>query len=219
MGTTSKTIRLNLIRSVAIGLLLIIASAFTTKPNNYSASKTENLKFDIVAFDMVVGQLDVMKVSYGESVFYSSKTKVNVDVIKEFEVLFDFNVNFTDKKMQNSSIKASVNGDVYANTETKKQSDDLYYVFKEGKKNKELDDQIEFATVQLYFEEPKNITKCYAEQQGSFNTITPLGDHSYKMKNEKGRENKYYYENGKLKKAVIDSGLKEFEIVAKEQIQ
>ena len=39
------------------------------------------------------------------------------------------------------------------------------------------------------------------------------------MKNEKGRENKYYYENGKLKKPVIDSGLKEFEIVAKEQVQ
>lgn len=86
-----------------------MSSAFTTKNNNASNTKTETLKFDIVAFEMVVGKLDVIKVSYGESVCYGSKTKVNVDVINEFEVLFDFNVNFTDKKMQNSSIKASVN--------------------------------------------------------------------------------------------------------------
>lgn len=208
-----------LMKFISLGVLIFLASAFTLNTNKSSSTKTETLKFDIVAFDMVVGQLDVMKVSYGEGAYYNSRTKVNVDVVKEFEVLFDFNVNFSNNKMENSSIKASINGDIYANTETKKQGDDLYYVFKEGKKNKELVDQIDFATVQLYFEEPKNITRCYAEQQGSFNTITPMGEHSYKMKNEKGRINKYYYENGKLKKAVIDSGLKEFEIVAKEQVQ
>ncbi|MGB0431296.1 MAG: DUF6134 family protein [Bacteroidia bacterium] len=207
-----------LFKTTAFCLILILASAFTPISNNTTSTKTENLKFDIVAFDMVLGKLDVMKVSHGENIYYSSKTKVHFDVIKSFDVLFDFNVNFSLGQMQNSIIKASVNGDVYTNTQTKKVYNS-YHVYKEGEKAKEITDPIDFSTIQLYFDEPIQKTQCYAEQQGSFNTITPLGNHSYKMKNEKGRENIYYYENGKLKKAVIDSGLKEFEIVAKEQIQ
>ncbi|MFY0672234.1 MAG: hypothetical protein JXQ87_02440 [Bacteroidia bacterium] len=205
------------IKTAFLSMLFFLAMAFTF--NNPPVTKTQTLQFDIVAFDKVLGQLDVMKVSYDNNIYYSSKTKVSFDVVKEFEVLFDFNVNFAEKRMQNSSIKASINGDVYANTETKKQGKEHYFVFKDGEKQKELIEKIEFATVQLYFDEPTNITRCYAEQQGSFNTITKIDEHVYKMRNEKGRENKYYYKNGKLKKAVIDSGLKEFEIVAREQIQ
>jgi len=198
------------LRSIALCLAMLFPVILISEE-----SKPEEtvLYFDIVAFNRVVGKLTTIKSVEGSGIFYKSTTAVNIRIIKNINVVFDFEVSFSKDEMQCADIKASVNDDVYADTHTERVENN-YRVYKNGERQDDVMGPIYFSAIRLYFEEPVDKKRCYAEQQGSFNTIEPMGNHSYKMTNVKGMENLYYYESGQLKRGVIDAGLIDFEIVA-----
>jgi len=178
-------------------------------------SSEEKLYFDIVLRnEKVIGSLKATKSVDNEATHYYSFTKIKTRIIKEIQVNYKYDVIFQNAVLKEADVAITVNEEPHANTNTTREND-YYLVATNDDDKKNINESISYTTIQLYFKEPINISRCYSEQDGSFNTIIPLGNHSYKKVNSKGRENIYNYKNGILKSATIDGGLIKFKIIAR----
>ncbi|RBP34175.1 hypothetical protein DFR65_10158 [Oceanihabitans sediminis] len=172
------------------------------------------LNFDIILKGKIVGQLQASKSFKDSKMHYQSKTDISTRFIKEIHVNYKYHVVFSNNKLQESDVNVVVNNKPHA--ETKIEREQNHYLVKQEKKEARVfKEAINYSTILLYFEEPKNIKHCFSEEEGKMNTIVPLGNHTYKKVNARGNESIYYYENGKLIKAEIDGGLIKFQIQAK----
>ena len=174
-----------------------------------------SLYFDIVHKDKVVGSLKASQKIEGSKVYYQSFTSIKIQIIKDIQVNYKYDVTFENKILKKTDVKITLNDKPHAETQTQ-WKDAQYKIAKNDKNEVVLKDNIDYSTILLYFEEPINIDRCYSEQDGSFNTIIPLGSHSYKKINSKGKENLYYYKKGVLKNTIIDGGLIHFQMIARE---
>ncbi len=178
-------------------------------------SADTSLYFDIVVKDKIVGSLKATQNSKDSKTYYRSSTTIKTRIIKEIAVNYKYNVTFENEILKKADVTITVNKKPHAETHTL-WKDTEYQITKNGKSEVALKETINYATISMYFEEPIEVNRCYSEQDGSFNTIIPLGNHSYKKVNAKGQENIYYYNEGVLEKTVIDGGLVQFEMIARE---
>ena len=187
---------------------------FLSLMGNPSSVSEKNIHFDIVHKNNVVGSLKASKTETDAVTIYKSATNIETRIIKEFSVNYNYNVTFKNTLLKDAEVHITVNEKPHAETITK-WKETHYQVIKDKKNETRINKSINYATVQLYFEEPKNISSCFSEQDASFNTIIPMGNHTYKKVNSKGNENLYYYKKGNLIKATIDGGLIKFDIIRK----
>ncbi len=194
----------------------VLLIGFLTSSWNSLNSTEESLYFDIVLHNKkVIGSLKATKSVKNAETYYHSFTEIKTHILKDVQVNYKYDVTFGNDLLKQADVAITVNNKPHANTNTIWQNS-YYRVTKNKGKEKNVNESIFYATIQLYFKEPINISRCYSEQDGSFNTIIPLGNHAYKKVNSKGKENSYYYKNGLLKKASIDGGLVKFEMIARE---
>ncbi|WP_194507761.1 DUF6134 family protein [Psychroserpens luteus] len=191
-------------------LILII---FFMNLGSVSNPSEEKIYFDIVRNNKVIGSLKATRTIKDSKIHYQSSTTIETKIIKDIRVNYKYDVTFEAELLEKSNVNITVNENPHAKTVTEWE-DDSYQVVKNGKNENIINDSISYSTVQMYFKEPVNINTCYSEQNGSFNTIIAMGNHTYKKVNSKENENIYYYDMGILKKATIDGGLIKFEIVA-----
>jgi len=195
-------------------IIIILFSVSTTGSISEEISPVKNtLFFDVLNNDKVIGSLKATKTINNSMVHYQSVTTINTRVIKEIDVNYLYNVTYENNKLIRANVRIDVNDKPYADILTNWEID-CYQISKNNINELVVEEDINYATILLYFDEPIHIERCYSEQDGSFNTIIPLGNHSYKKINAKNHENKYYYKNGFLQKAEIDGGLVKFDIVA-----
>ena len=180
--------------------------------NTINASKN-TLTFDIINKNEVIGNLKATKTSTDTKTHYQSVTTISTKILKEIKVNYKYDVTYERNKLKKANVYIDVNNKPYADILTNWEVKH-YQITKNDKKEKVVEDEINYATILLYFNEPFDIERCYSEQDGSFNTIVPLGNHTYKKINAKNHENIYYYKNGFLQKAEINGGLVKFEIIA-----
>ena len=192
---------------------LILIIFFITLGSDSHTSE-EKIIFDVIRNEKVIGNLKATKSIKDSKTYYKSSTSINAKIIKEIRVNYKYDVIFDSESLKQSNVNITVNEKSHAKTITEWDNTN-YQVIKNGKNEATITNAISYATVQLYFEEPKNITTCYSEQNGNFNTIIAMGDHVYKKVNASNNENLYYYKNGLLTKATIDAGLIQFEIIRK----
>ncbi len=192
---------------------LLLINFLTLMGNTPNVSE-KNIYFDIVHKNNIVGSLKASKTKTDAITTYKSATNIETRIIKEFSVHYNYNVAFENAFLKDAEVHITVNKKPHAETITR-WKDTYYQVIKDEKDETSINKSINYATVQLYFEEPKNITTCFSEQDASFNTIMAMGNHTYKKINSKGNENLYYYKNGNLIKATIDGGIIKFDIIRK----
>ncbi|MGJ8713897.1 MAG: DUF6134 family protein [Maribacter stanieri] len=180
--------------------------------NTINASKN-TLTFDIINKNEVIGNLKATKTSTDTKTHYQSVTTISTKILKEIKVNYKYDVTYERNKLKKANVYIDVNDKPYADILTNWEAKH-YQIIKNDKKEKVVEDEINYATILLYFNEPIDIERCYSEQDGSFNTIVPLGNHTYKKINAKNHENIYYYKNGFLQKAEINGGFVKFEIIA-----
>ncbi|WP_452228055.1 DUF6134 family protein [Lacinutrix sp. MEBiC02404] len=173
-----------------------------------------HLKFDIVLKDKVVGQLQATKSFKDAKAHYQSSTNITTRFIKDITVNYKYNVIFNANNLEKADVHITVNNKPHAETKTQ-WLDDHYLIQQNEDKTIVFNKTIKYSTILMYFVEPENISFCFSEEDGSINTIIPLGNHTYKKVNAKGKENIYYYKNGKLMKVEVDGGLISFQMIAK----
>ncbi|CAM4302106.1 DUF6134 family protein [Zobellia nedashkovskayae] len=168
------------------------------------------LHYDIVMKDKIIGSLDTHQKTKGNVTTYQSFTSIKTRLLTTIEVDYKYDVTFSKAMLKKAKVSIVVNSREHAETSTLWKN--TQYQIIKNKKESTLQDSIQYTTVLMYFKEPKNIKKCYSEQDGTMNTIVSLGNHKYKKINANGKENMYFYENGILHEADIDGGLVSFAI-------
>ncbi|HDZ06081.1 hypothetical protein LCGC14_0129520 [marine sediment metagenome] len=181
--------------------------------NNTLKTSKNTLFFDIVNKNEIIGNLKATKTTTDTTIHYKSVTTISTKIIKEIKVNYQYNVTYEKDKLKKANVFIDVNNKPYADILTNWEKEH-YQITKNDKKEKVVEDEINYATILLYFDEPVGVERCYSEQDGSFNTIVALGNHRYKKINAKKHENIYHYKNGFLQKAEINGGLVKFEIIA-----
>jgi len=182
-----------------------------------SIAQVENRYFDIVHNDKVIGSLQATKTIGKGRTVYQSNTSITATIIWETQIDYNYEVLFENEVLQTADVAIFVNNKPRAQTYTIQQGD-AYHITKNKRKEYHLNESLPYTTIQLYFEEPLDIDTCYSEQDGSINKLQPLGNHAYRKVNAKGKENTYYYKEGKLVKASIDGGIIQFELIVTSQI-
>lgn len=195
--------------------LLVFSVTGTESDPPYANTEKASLNFDIVIKGKVIGSLEATKKMKNGVWHFQSSTIIKTKVIKDIEVHYNYEVSFKDDLLRRAYVSIAINQKPHANTLTHWEGGQ-YQITINDKEDKVVREPIGYATILLYFKEPVNTTRCYSEQDGTFNTLVPLGDHSYKKINSKGKENTYYYSGGYLKRASIDGGLVNFEMIARE---
>jgi hypothetical protein len=192
-------------------LVALAAIAISANTSKSEKSIAESRYFNIFIENEIVGKLEVRKITTGNHVFYSSKTSL----LKDFNsnIALDYMASFNGGIMQHSLLKASVNSNIKLNTRTSRVKN-KYLVYKQGQKVNEINESITHGTIQLYFEEPNNVTQCYSEHFGSFNQVLSENNHKYTLKNRYGNENTYHFDDGMLKRASLRNGDEIIDLIA-----
>ena len=175
------------------------------------AGGIEKLSFSIVTKGDTVGLIEMKKYAKGDTLVY--------------EYLSDATVKFFGKHhVVSSKVCKYVNGRmVYSNTlttENGKVKDKVilhwrgkYYDVEEAGDYFKQEEPVFFGTIRMFFEEPTaSVKSVFAEVKLDFQELSRLSDDSYKADGGWGKGGKYYYEEGKLIKALIFSPLIDFEL-------
>ena len=184
----------------------------TLSPNEVS---DERLQFDVVRNDKTIGELIAIKTGDDDLITYKSYTRINARILKKIAVLYQFEVTMKEDQLNSSDAIIAVNGKTRDHTQVK-WTGDKYHIQTKGKREKWLLNPIAYPAILLLFEEPIDVETSFFEETANFHSLYAMGSHSYKKINRKGKENWYYYKNGKLQRATVDAGIVRFEMILRD---
>ncbi len=176
---------------------------------------SEKLHFDVVRNDKTIGELTAIRTAEEGLITYKSYTRINAHILKKIAVLFQAEVTMKQDQLNSSDASIEVNGKTRDRTQVT-WTGDKYHIQTKGKREKWLSDPIAYPAILLLFEEPIDVETSFFEETANFHPLYPMGNHSYKKINAKGKENWYYYEKGKLQRAVVDAGIVRFEMILRD---
>ncbi|WP_417888013.1 DUF6134 family protein [Zunongwangia sp.] len=179
-------------------------------------SQQKQLVFDVIHRDKKIGEFVASRVKNNKIITYTSKTAIEARLLAKINVNYNFEVLYEDDLMQKAYTEVIVNGKRRTDSKTIKRKNS-YLFFDCGDHESTINYPISFSSILLIFEEPISVSKIYSEENGNFQKITRVKSHCYTKENKKGRVNTYFYRNGLLQKAFIDSGLIDFELQIQEK--
>ncbi|ETN96115.1 DUF6134 family protein [Zhouia amylolytica] len=188
-----------------LGFYIIFVLAMLNFPTE------EKVSFEVLHRDKSIGVLEAVKETYHKEVVYNNHTSIDTRIITKIEVNYGYNVTYDNNGLVEASAQIKFNGKERTNAHTERKGKN-YLFFKDNNEPEKLDQEIDYSTVKLIFEEPKNVNRVYAEEHGEFHSIKRIASNTYLKTSPDGKENTYYYKNGILEKAEIDGGVIKFVI-------
>jgi len=154
----------------------------------------QNLKYEIVKGDKVIGSLDAIRTVDKEKVIYTLKNRV------EFKVLFSFIVQYDLKETFINGILIIGQGKNSLNEASQKETSILknekgYLLNLDGTPNQLEDKAINYSVSRIYHEEPHDGKSIYSQYFGRDLHIEKIGDQKYVLTSPDG-ENEYTYSRG-----------------------
>lgn len=163
---------------------------------------TLTAKYHIYMLGANVGEFSVVQTSNDENITIDAITAV------EINLLFPYRIKYVQKTEYNQGVLQKANVETYKNGKLNSSmsmnyTKEAYLLILDGDTTF-IDELITYSGSLIYFNEPKATTRIFKERNAEMRQITPEGNHSYVIKNEKGKLlNRYFYENGVLQKAIM----------------
>lgn len=181
--------------------------------SNLFARDTLTLHYDIRIAGFKIGALTAHQEKVNDSItIYNLTSKVSFWLFFRVNVDYSYFSTFLNGQLIASEIKTVTNRGNY--TSTSKWEKDHYKVkvdAYEYKKDTILIAPITFNIAKLYFEEPTIGAIIYADGYGTFSTAESEDEKSYLVE-VLGNKNKYYFKDGLLVRASMDSPIKNYEV-------
>lgn len=174
---------------------------------------TETRTFSIVHKGDVIGELVATKTYTGSAINYTSASDVSTRIVMRVNVNSRLAATFQDGRLVESSANVQVNNRSKANSLTRWTGQE-YAFYEYGEQENTIASSIQHSAIMLFFEEPADLSRIYAEQEGTFHTVRKVGEHSYQKVTTRGRANTYHYQNGRLTRGELTNGLVSFDLVA-----
>ncbi|HVI45540.1 MAG TPA: DUF6134 family protein [Chitinophaga sp.] len=124
-------------------------------------------------------------------------SKVNSDIINEY--------NNNVLTMARSTRISGKNGDDKETTTSRNGNN--YMIVLNGTRSVIDNTEISHCVGDLYFAEPKQVTRIFSETLGRFLALKPIGNGAYELLLPEGKKNIYKYENGTLVQVEVNHTL------------
>lgn len=203
---------------------------FSDKIRNRKVKTILGLFLGIFFFTSVSGKPEELATKYsihmlGENIgeFAVTQTSnngnININAITEIKVnlLFSFHVKYVQSTVYNQGVLQNAHVETYKNgklnsTISIKYEKGLYKLIVDGDTTI-INDSITYSGSLIYFNEPKVTTRIFKERNAEMRQIAPEEEHTYIIKDEKGRVlNRYFYEGGILQYATMRHALGNVEL-------
>ncbi|GAB1445911.1 MAG: hypothetical protein KF860_00075 [Cyclobacteriaceae bacterium] len=192
-----------------IVILLIIGLS-----SNLFAKDTFTRYFDIRIAGFKIGELTAHQEKVNDSITnYNLTSKVSFWLFFRVNVDYSYISTFLNGQLIASEIKTVSNKGNF--TSSSKWEKDHYKVevdAYEYKKDTILIALITFNIAKLYFEQPVKGTKIYADGYGILSQAEMVDEEGYLVE-VMGNKNKYYFKDGLLVRASMDSPIKNYEVL------
>lgn len=188
-------------------VLLILKSIFAIAQN-------DTLNYDLSVSGNSIGTLTAVKTVEGNSVTYTANSSAKVHLFGETQISTSLTVEFTNGILQSSHYIIEKNGTL--NDESTIILKDGVYNINHNGKTSQINSLITYATIMLYFDEPKKVDTVFAELEGINKNIAKLDTSIYQLTDPGNHHtNNYTYEKGVLKEALISHTLFNFKLTLK----
>ncbi|MCH7400394.1 DUF6134 family protein [Belliella kenyensis] len=182
--------------------------------NSICIGQAETIHFDITVAGISIGEMKAYREVSLNKEFYDLQSKVSFWFFGRVNLDYSIKSEFDGKKLKRANSKTNSNKGDFASSIVWK--DDKYHV-KATSYQFENDTTFYrpflFSSSKMFFEEPVEIDLSIAENFGLPAKVTKMKD--YYEVSVNGNKNKFYYENGKIVKAVMQSPVKNYVIKRK----
>ena len=177
-------------------LVLVMLSVFTCAQGFNNPDKETPKVFQIVKNHKVIGTISMVRKVFGDSIIYDAESQINVRFLLRFKITGKEKSVFRHGVLVYSSVYRELNNKVKANHVIARQGSS--YSLNDNNKTEVLDiNSIEQNLVTLYFQEPKNVTSIFCDNQKEMIQIKNLGQGKYKVEISNGKYNIFHYKDGK----------------------
>ncbi len=168
---------------------------------------SQTLNYKIYFFGSEIGVYTAKKTSNNGHSTIVVHGKSVVWIIKKYEMIFNSQSRFTNKHLTHSTSERMLNGEKKDSVIIYKNKNNKYRVFSFVKGSSIVGD-IDFTGSMMYFNEPPNINKVFADNKGYFVPIKKIKEHVFVTEDDDRNEKiTYYYKNNILVKAIIEKSL------------
>lgn len=203
---TSTTV--GAVASRKLTLLLILFALSFQVGNAQDLAKERH--YEITVLGINIGEMTAKRSNHMDTTIYKVKSKVSFWFFGKVNV--DFNVDSRIKNKQivwSRSVSSSNKGDFQSEV---KWNGKLYEVDASTYKfenDKPIQDPLYLSSVMLFFHEPKGGENFLGEVFGLVSKVKKLSTNSYEV-TINGNTNRYYYENGVMVRAEMESPIKNY---------
>ena len=169
-------------------------------------AQTETLGYEIYANKGKIGNWELSRNEIGRRTLLSAKKTVIFKLVQKIKTETFYELDYLDGKLQRAEIKVFSNGDLRRTTTIRAEGAGTVFAV-EGKPEQYLDKAVEISNLSIFFASPEGISDIFYLQKGIFLPVTSLGADGYEVALGKGEYNRYYYQDGRLVRAVLEDGL------------
>jgi hypothetical protein len=169
----------------------------------------ESLKYEVSIAGIKIGQMTASKKTAGEKTSYEIQSNVGFWFFGKISLDFNTKAYYEGKQFMRSEVNSKTNK---GNFFTKIDWERDHYEVKARNYKFEMDTVVNrpvyYSSAVFYFSEPKNVKEAIAEAYGLPSPI--LKGKDYYEVNVNGNTNRYYYEGGKMVRAVMEFPVKNY---------
>lgn len=194
----NKTRQMKHILCLLVGFCLL--TSITARPVTLTA------KYKIYMLGANIGEFSVTQTNSHGNVTIDATTEVKIKFLFSYRIKYVQNTIYNQGVLQNAHVKTYKNGKL--NSTMKMTLNKGAYLLIVDGDTITINDSITYSGSLIYFNEPKTATRIFKERNAEMRQITPEGNHTYIIKDEKGKLlNNYSYEEGILQQATMRHAL------------
>lgn len=183
-------------RSLFRVLLSVITAAVT-----YLPVLAQTNTFEVRVANHAVGTIEAQRKVSGHAKSIIIRTRIQMMLSKiNSDIFNEYSNNVLT--LATATRIAHKNGEDKRTT-TRKDGKD-YTVVLNGERSVLNDAEIQHCVADLYFAEPKQVTRIFSETLGKFLPLKYLGNGEYELQLPEGKKNVYKYENGTLVQVEVN---------------
>jgi len=183
--------------------------------SGYSADEVK--RFDIVLAGIKIGELTATRKTIDTLTHYYVESKVSFWLLVKVNVHHIQTAVYHADRLLSSTVKTRSNrGDFSSSVIWNKQQYNVKVDMYKYKHDGVLDSPINFNVMRFFFDEPKNKNAVLADGYGLMAPVSFLKNSYYEV-DVRGERNRYFFSEGKLQRAIMDSSIKNYEIVLRKE--
>jgi hypothetical protein len=190
-------------------LFLLIAFALSIGAG-FSQNQSNERNYEITVLGFKIGEMTANKSKSSDSTLYRVKSNVSFWFFGKVNV--DFNADsrvVNNQVVKTKSVSKSNKGDFHSHVKWNGKYYEVDASTYKFENSKPIYDPISLSSAMLFFHEPKPNQDFLGEVFGLVSKVNRVSEGTYEV-SMNGNTNRYYYENGVLVKAEMQSAIKNY---------